>query len=68
MKHCYLQVNVSVSILLAVQNERDKITRKPTEESERVLSPNILVSAEILSRPAHSPSGEKEQHFFQSLW
>lgn len=40
----------------AVQNERDKITRKPAEESERVLSPQTLVSAEMLSRPAQSPS------------
>lgn len=40
----------------AVQNERDKITRKPTEDSERQLSPQVLVSAEILSRPSQSPS------------
>jgi len=38
----------------AVQNERDKITRKPAEEAERVLSPQTLVSAEMLSRPSHS--------------
>jgi len=40
----------------AVQNERDKITRKSAEETERVLTPQVLVSAEVLSRPAQSPS------------
>jgi len=40
----------------AVQNERDKITRKPADDVDRVLSPQALVSAEILSRPAQSPS------------
>lgn len=40
----------------AVQNERDKITRKPAEENEKLLSPQILVTAEVLSRPSASPS------------
>ena len=45
------------SYIIAVQNERDKITRKPADDVDRVLSPQALVSAEILSRPAQSPSG-----------
>ena len=43
--------------LKAVQNERDKITRKPADETERVLSPQQLVSAELLSRQPHPLTG-----------
>ncbi len=42
---------------LAVQNERDKITRRSGEDPGKTLSPQILLSAEILSRPAQSPPG-----------
>ncbi|XP_047131429.1 hepatocyte nuclear factor 4-gamma isoform X1 [Hydra vulgaris] len=41
----------------AVQNERDKISRsKPPEEHDLTLNPQTLVNAEMLSRPAQSPS------------
>ena len=46
--------------LLAVQNERDRISRKPVEEQDKKygLTTQLLLSAEILSRPAQSPPGE----------
>lgn len=41
----------------AVQNERDRISRKPLEEQDKKfgLTTQLLLSAEILSRPAQSP-------------
>lgn len=43
----------------AVQNERDRISRKPVEEQDKKfgLTTQLLLSAEILSRPAQSPPG-----------
>ncbi|XP_065064291.1 hepatocyte nuclear factor 4-gamma-like [Rhopilema esculentum] len=55
-RYCRLKKCVSVGMKKeAVQNERDKITRKSCDESDKLLSPQVLLSAEILSRPAQSP-------------
>ena len=59
--------SIKYFVFIAVQNERDKITRKPTEDAERFLSPQTLVSAELLSRPAQSPSGNFIKLFICSL-
>ena len=48
-------------LLAAVQNERDTISKRPRgEETENKhgLTTSVLLSAEILSRPATSPPGK----------
>lgn len=47
-------------LFAAVQNERDTISKRPRgedPENRHGLTTNVLLSAEILSRPATSPPG-----------
>ena len=47
-----------------MQNERDRISRKPVEEQDKKfgLTTQLLLSAEILSRPAQSPPGMSQNY------
>ena len=58
--HCSYP-NLCMVLLAAVQNERDTISKRPRgEETENKhgLTTSVLLSAEILSRPATSPPGK----------
>ena len=57
----YASHNLCMVLLAAVQNERDTISKRPRgEETENKhgLTTSVLLSAEILSRPATSPPGK----------
>lgn len=54
---CYFTLSL---LFAAVQNERDTISKRPRgedPENRHGLTTNVLLSAEILSRPATSPPG-----------
>ena len=56
-----LQSYFGLLISTAVQNERDTISKRPRGEdtdSRHGLTTSVLLSAEILSRPASSPPGK----------
>lgn len=57
---CRYIVTSSLLLFIAVQNERDTISKRPRGEdtdNRHGLTTNVLLSAEILSRPATSPPG-----------
>ena len=58
--HCSYH-NLCMVLLAAVQSERDTISKRPRgkeTENKYGLTTSVLLSAEILSRPATSPPGK----------